>query len=200
MGGKANKMKMETIYGSRTFKGDEGLAVRLEVSARMMRSDRRVARRVERLAYTPDRLSVAKAMEAIERRLVDALWTLARLPNDRGVGFARRHGVGYLDERADLYANAVANGGWLTNPPPPPPPSGKAIDAMDEPLEWLRLLERSRAKLLSEGAMSRCGNMENPVRWRHIQAKLQLTGVTIRTMQRWYESALRELHAVGVRP
>jgi hypothetical protein len=171
VGGKANKMKMETIYGSRTFKGEEARAIVREVSHRMMaRSDRRVARRVE------------------------------RLPNDRGVGFARRHGVGYLDERADLYANAVDNGGWLTNPPPPPPPSGKAIDAMDEPLEWLRLLERSRAKLLSEGALSRCGNMENPVRWRRIQSKLQLTGVTIRTMQRWYEAALRELHAVGVRP
>jgi hypothetical protein len=134
-------------------------------------------------------------MFAVEQRIVEALWTLARLPNDRGIGFATRNGVGYLDERADLYANAVTNGGWLSTAPRPAPPSAKAIDAMHEPLEWLRHLERSQAKLVTAGAMSRRGDMDNPVRWSRIRVSLGMEGLTIRTLQRRYENGLRDIVA-----
>lgn len=189
-------MRQVTVMGSRTLSPEEAAAVRMEVSRSFrQRQEQSFERRVQRVAHCPERMSVAKAMFAVEQRLVEALWTLARLPNDRGVGFASRNGVGYLEERADLYANAVANGGWLTVPPKPAPPSAKAIDAMHEPLDWLRFLDRPIAKLLSEGAMSRCGDMANPVRWSRIRKKMGLEHLTVRTLQRRYEGALRDIVA-----
>lgn len=187
-------MRMVAIVRSRTVSGDEAKAVALEASRSFrQRQEERFDRRVCRFSHSPERLSVAKAMFAVEQRIVEALWTLARLPNDRGIGFASRNGVGYLDERADLYANAVAAGGWLTTAPRPAPPSAKAIDAMHEPLEWMRQLERSTAKLLTEGAMSRRGDMANPVRWSRIRKKLEMEHLSIRTVQRRYEQALRDI-------
>lgn len=180
----------------------EGKVIALEAARaiRQKQEDERLNRRVKRLAHCPERASIAKAMFAIEARLVEALWTLARLPDDRGIGFAKRNGVSYLNERADLYANAVAAGGWLTTPPRPEPPSGRAIDAMYEPLEWLRLLERDQAKLLSEGAMNRRGKMANNIGWSRVRAKFPyMHHLTIRTIQRRYEQALRDLIAAGVR-
>lgn len=188
------QMRMQAIHGSRTYTGEEAKAVVLEASrAFRQRAEARLNRRLSRLPACPERLSVAKAMFAVEQRIVEALWTLARLPSDRGIGYASRNGVGYLDERADLYANAVAAGGWLTVPPKPAPPSGRAIDAMHEPLDWLRHLDRAQAKLLTEGAMSRRGDMANPVRWSRIRKKLEMEHVTIRTMQRHYEQAIRDI-------
>jgi hypothetical protein len=192
-------MRIETIVGSKTYKGAEGLAIRLEASrALAQRREAKLSRRVNRLAHCPERLSVAKAMFAIEQRLVEALWTLARLPNDRGIGFAQRNGVGYFHDYADKVEQAKA-AGWLTTPPKPSPPDARAIDAMSEPLEWLRLLDRGNAKLLSEGAMSRRGDMANPVRWSKIRKSLEMEHLTIRTLQRRYEQALRDLIASGVK-
>lgn len=189
-------MRMVAVSGSQTFTGEQAKVVSLAASRSFReRQAERLDRRVRRLSGCPERVSVAKAMFAVEQRIVEALWTLARLPNDRGIGFATRNGIGYLDERGDLYANAVAAGGWLTVPPKPSPPSAKAIDAMHEPLEWLRQLDRSQAKLLSEGAMSRRGDMANPVRWSRIRKKLDMEGFTIRTLQRRYEQGLRDIVA-----
>jgi hypothetical protein len=187
-------VRMITVVGNRVLCEEEGKALRLEISraSQLRIESNRLSRRLEWVARQPtERRSVARAMFSVEQRLVEALWTLARLPNDRGIGFAQRNGVGYLDERADLYANAVANGGWLSVRPRPAPPSARAIDAMHEPMEWLRILERPQAKLLTEGAMSRRGDMANPVRWSRIRKKLELEGLTIRTLQRRYEAALR---------
>jgi hypothetical protein len=168
----------------------------LEISNQFRRrQEQQLERRMQRISHIPERLSVAKAMFSVEQRLVEALWTLARLPNDRGIGFAQRNGIGYLDERADLYANAVANGGWLTVAPRPAPPSARAIDAMHEPLDWLRMLDRAQAKLLTEGAMSRRGDMANPVRWSKIRKKLEMDHLTVRTLQRRYEAAVRAIVA-----
>lgn len=184
----------EVIHGSKVYKGEEAKAVRVAASLSFRaRQEERFERRTRRVSHCPERLSVAKAMFAVEQRIVEALWTLARLPNDRGIGFASRNGVGYLDERADLYANAVAAGGWLTNAPRPAPPSARAIDAMHEPLEWMRCLGRPAQKLLTEGAMSRRGDMANPVRWSRIRKILDMEGLTIRTLQRRYEQALRDI-------
>jgi hypothetical protein len=187
-----SNVRQVTIHGERVLGAEEAAILRVEISRTFRaRQQQRLESRVSRFARCPERLSVAKAMFAVEQRLVEALWTLARLPNDRGIGFAQRNGVGYLDERSDLYANAVANGGWLTVPPKPAPPSAKAIDAMHEPMDWLAMLDRSQAKLLTEGAMSRRGDMANPVRWSRIRKKLELEHLTVRTLQRRYEAALR---------
>lgn len=172
----------------------EGQVIALEACRSIrQRQEERLNRRVKRLSHCPERTSVAKAMFAVEQRLVEALWTLARLPNDKVIGFASRNGVGYLDERADLYANAVANGGWLTVPPRPAPPSARAIDAMYEPLEWLRHLERAQAKLLTEGAMSRRGDMANLIKWSRIRKKMEMEHLSIRTLQRRYDQAIRDI-------
>jgi hypothetical protein len=185
-----------TMMGQRVLGHEEAAAVRLELSNQFRRrQEQQLERRTRRVTHVPERLSVAKAMFSVEQRLVEALWTLARLPNDRGIGFAQRNGVGYLDERADLYANAVANGGWLTVAPRPAPPSARAIDAMHEPLDWLRMLDRAQARLLTEGAMSRRGDMANPVRWSKIRKKLEMEHLTVRTLQRRYEAAVRAIVA-----
>jgi hypothetical protein len=185
-----------TMIGNRVLGDEEAAQIRLQLSRQFRyRQQASLERRVSRISGCPERLSVAKAMFSVEQRLVEALWTLARLPNDRGVGFAQSHGIGYIEERADIYANAVANGGWLTVAPRPAPPSAKAIDAMHEPLDWLRLLDRSQAKLLSEGAMSRRGDMANPIRWSRIRKKLEMEHLTVRTLQRRYDAALRMIVA-----
>jgi hypothetical protein len=184
------------MMGQRVLGHEEATALRLELSNQFRRrQEQQLERRTQRVSHIPERLSVAKAMFSVEQRLVEALWTLARLPNDRGIGFAQRNGVGYMDERADLYANAVANGGWLTVEPRPAPPSARAIDAMHEPLDWLRMLDRCQAKLLTEGAMSRRGDMANPVRWSKIRKKLEMEHLTVRTLQRRYEAAVRAIVA-----
>lgn len=195
MKGRRNMRMDRTEYGSQVLTGQAAMALRISVSERM--GARALVRRQERAMQrhdgSPERQSVAIAMLAVEERIVKALWTLARLPNDKGIGFASRNGVGYLEERADIYANAVAAGGWLTTAPRPAPPSARSIDAMHEPLEWMRCLERSQAKLLTEGAMSRRGDMADPVRWSRIRKKLEMEHLTIRTLQRRYEQALRDI-------
>lgn len=192
-------MRMVAIVGRSEYRGEEAKAVVLAASRSFRdRAEAHIDRRIRRFNGCPERLSVAKAMFAIEQRIVEALWTLARLPNDRGIGFAQRNGVGYFHDYADKVEQAKA-AGWLTTPPKPSPPDARAIDAMTEPLEWLRLLERGNAKLLSEGAMSRRGDMANPVRWSRIRKSLEMEHLTIRTLQRRYEQALRDLIAVGVK-
>jgi hypothetical protein len=66
---------------------------------------------------------------------------------------------------------------------------------MHEPLDWLRMLDRAQAKLLTEGAMSRRGDMANPVRWSKIRKKLEMDHLTVRTLQRRYEAAVRAIVA-----
>jgi hypothetical protein len=198
---KGKNMRMVAIVGSRTYTGAEAKALSVAASHSFRaRQEEKLNRRLKRLSHCPERLSVAKAMFAVEQRIVEALWTLARLPNDRGVGFANRHGVDYVMDRADKWAAAVAGGGWLNTPPRPAPPRAADIDAMHEPLEWLRLLDRDQARLLSEGAMYRRGDMAKNINWNRLRSKFpQYAGLTIRTIERRYEQALRDLVALGVK-
>lgn len=188
-------MRQVTVIGERVLAAEEAQVIRLELSRSFReRQQQRLERRVKRLARHPERLSVAKAMFAVEQRIVLALWTLHRLPNDRGIGYASRNGIDYMLERAEQYANAVAAGGWLTEAPRPSPPTAKAIDAMHEPLSWLSLLDRDRAKLLTEGAMYRRGDMARNISWNRIKERnKQWCGLTVRTLQRRYEQALRDI-------
>jgi hypothetical protein len=168
-------------------------AVLIQASERFRhRAQQRFSRTAERLSGQPERLSIRNAMLSVEQRLVEALWTLARLPNDRGIGFARQNGIGYLDERTDLYANAVANGGWLTVPPRPAPPSARAIDAMHEPLDWLRHLDRSHARVLTLGAQYKRGDMARNIGWTRVRhGNPELNGYSSRHLARMYQDGLR---------
>lgn len=191
----SSKMRQITIMGSRELAPEEAAAVRLQVSRSMrQREEDRYARQSRRLAHHPERLSVAKAMLSVERRLVTALWTLARLPNDRGIGFATRNGVGYLDERSDLYANAVENGGWLTVAPKPAPPDARAIDAMNEPLEWMRFLDRKTARILTIGAQYKRGDVARNVGWTRLRERhAELRDYSARYLARCYQEGLRTI-------
>jgi hypothetical protein len=124
-----------TIYGSRELTGEAAVALRISVSDRMrLDQERKVQRRYERAmarrTSANDHPSIVLQALWVESQIVSALWTLARLPEDRGNGYATRHGVGYIEERTDLYANAIANGGWLTVPPKAGPPTAKEVDAL----------------------------------------------------------------------
>jgi hypothetical protein len=186
-----------TVIGQRVLSPEDATRIRLEASQIVRaRAQHRFQRQAHRLADRPERLSVANAMLSVEQRLVEALWTLARLPNDRGIGFASRNGVGYLDERADLYANAVANGGWLTTAPRPAPPSARAIDAMHEPLDWLRHLDRHHARIVTLGAQFKRGDIARNIGWTRIrQRHVELKDYSSRYLARIYSEGLRTIVA-----
>lgn len=186
----------ETIHGSRTLSGEDATALRIEVSRSIrQRAEQRFDRAERRLADAPERLSVRRAMLSIEQRLVEALWTLARLPGDRGIGYAKRNGLGYFHEYADKVEQAKA-AGWLTTAPMAAPPDAKAIDAMHEPLDWLRYLDRERARILTLGAQYKRGDMARNIGWARIRERNpELKDYSARYLARRYHEALRTLVA-----
>lgn len=140
-----------------------------------------------------DRASVKRAMRAVEARLVEALWTLARLPEPgKGQGIC---GLRYVHDAADRFANAVANGGrWEDATPRPALPSARAIDRMEEPLGWLALLGRDTGKLVAVAAGTKRGDVDRNVSWGRVRLALpDFGGLSVRTLQRRYEAALRSL-------
>lgn len=192
----------QTVHGARILEGDEAAAVRMEASDRFR--SRQVQRRFERQAIrersTQDRPAVALRMLEVESRIVEALWTESRLPAPMGNAGATRHGIRYLDERSDLYANAVQNGGWLTVPPSPAPPSAREIDDADPesgPLSWLRFLDREDAKLVTVAAGQKRGDVARNVSWRRVKQSLpRLVGLEPATLSRRYNAAIRQIVAM----
>lgn len=151
----------------------------------------------EREKYHPsdiqDRPSIKRAMKAVETRIVEAVWTLARLPDsDSG---PRSCGIAYIQEPSDRWANAVEKG-WEAPVPRPSRPSPRAIDAMYQPLEWLSLLHRPQALLVSVAAGTKCGDVERRIVWNRVRKSLPESQTqSIRTLQRRYESGIREIVA-----
>lgn len=190
-------MRMITIHGSKRLEGQEAIAVRLSASRSFLaRAENvRASRQASRVSGLPERDSVQKAMLLVEHRIAEALWVLARLPGDRGIGFSARNGVSYIPDRIDNYAAALE--GKLSVPPPkPPPPSSKAIDAMFEPLDWLKLIPRDQARLLTIGAQSKRGDVSRNISWARMRVSFpELAGLSTRTCQRRYQDALRAIVA-----
>jgi hypothetical protein len=191
------RMRMVTIHGSKMLAGQEAVALRIAASRSFLEKAEvaRANRQACRLPDAPERQSVQKAMLLIEHRLVEALWVLARLPGERGIGYAARNGISYMPDRIDNYAAALE--GKLTAPPPKPaPPSSKAIDAMHEPLDWLKLLPREQARLLTIGAQSKRGDVSRNISWPRMRhSHPELAGLSTRTCQRRYSDALRSIVA-----
>jgi hypothetical protein len=200
-GGFVRRQKVRTVvvHNGRELSREQGQAVVLDASRAFdaKRLQARMARVEKRHAQTPERLSIEKAMLAVEERLVKAYWVLARLPNDKGIGFAKRNGVDYSEEREDRFANAVAAGGkWEQIAPRPPVPSGREIDAMQEPFDWLRWLEESDARVLAAGAMWKRGDSGRNVNWIRVRAsRPELEGFTTDMLKVKYRHALREIVA-----
>jgi hypothetical protein len=192
---KGNKVRMVAIVGSQEFSGKDATAVILDASnAFRQRQAERLSRRVHRINGSPERLSVQRAMLAVEDRLVHALWVLARLPNERGVGYATRHGIDYTPDRVDRYAEAVAAGGWRDSAPRPAVPSAKAIDQMYEPLSWLKFLDRTTARLLTVAAQSKRGETACNISWGRVRQTLpELKDYTTNRLHRVYRDGLRTI-------
>lgn len=186
-------MRVETIYGSQTLKGAEGLALRVEVSRRMAeRHEAKLERRVTRLSGCPERLSVAKAMFAVEQRIVEAYWVLGRSTTSPGPRRQSQHGIEYMLERDDKWGAAVAGGGWLNERPAPPPATSQEVDRADRALEWLVLLDKQTASVVAAGARSKQGDAKRRVNW--IRVRNQLPNCAL-----WSASMLHRTYKNGLR-
>lgn len=194
LGMRGKPMRQITVMGGRTLPKEEAAAVRLEVSRAIgaAQSRQRLVMLAQRNAVSTERPSVARAMLAVEDRLVRAFWTIARLPGDR-IGGNGRCGLDYVAERGDLNGYADAAGGkWESIAPRPPLPSAKDIDDAKAAIDWLLLLEsESLRKVLVVGATSKRGEVARRVPWTRLRRILG--SYTERHLRRKYQEALRTI-------
>jgi hypothetical protein len=193
-------MKVVTEFRGRQVMGEEGERLRREAAigvevTRILASRSRADRPVD----APDRDALRRAIGAVEARLVEALWTLARLPMGRGPAGPRQHGLDYIQDQAQIFANAVAAGGkWEQHAMRPPRPSAKAIDAMHEPLSWITtdFLPRDRCMLVMVAASLKRGDVARNVNWARVVERLpDLKPLSVRRLQQRYQDGLRAIVA-----
>jgi hypothetical protein len=193
-------VKVVTEFRGRQVMGEEGARLRREAAigvevTRILASGARADRPID----APDRESLKRAINAVEARLVEALWTLARLPMGRGPGGPRQHGLDYVQDQAQLFANAVAAGGkWEQPAMRPPRPSARAIDAMHEPLSWITtdFLPRDRCMLVMVAASLKHGDPARNVNWARVVERLpELRTLSVRRLQQRYQDGLRAIMA-----
>ncbi len=184
--------KQQTIYGSRTLTGEDAASVRLEASRRFraQQEHRQIVQTLARKppAGEPDRAS----LHAIEERIVKGLWILEISTDSDGPRTARRHGVGYMPDAIDHWADAIAKGGWETPPSAPPVPSNKEIDEAKRAKQWIEYLDEGQARLLTVAAMTKRGDRERRINWNYVKERLRIpAGLSNRTLQDRYSRALR---------
>lgn len=157
----------------------------------------RLEQRVRRLSVAPDRMSISKAMLAVEERLVKAFWTIARQPASHlNPALSSRNGVSYIHDRMDTHARyADAPGGkYEAIAPRPALPNSKEIDAASKALDWLLLVDERRRKILVAGATSKRGDAGRNINWARLRLLLpEFADCTTRTLQDRYRQALREI-------
>lgn len=154
----------------------------------------RINLEVERTALRPlcvhDRPSIKRALDAVEARLVEATWTLFRMPGDqrpRGVFWPE-----YPEERRDRWGRAVENEGrWDHIRIRPAVPSSREIDRMLPTLDWLNTLPRDQARVVFAAALSKRGEVKRNVSWRRVREWTQETALSIRSLQLRYVDGLR---------
>jgi len=188
-------MREITVIGERVLSVDEATAVRAEMTASFrLKQEQRLQSRVLRFPDAPDRRSVAVAMLAVEIRLVKAFWTIARQPGQSSSSLGQC-GIAYIHDRSDVHARYAdaAGGKWEAIAPRPSLPSSKEIDAANEALDWLLLIgDEGLRRLLVVGATSKRGDAGRRINWIRLRPSLpSFHGMTIRTIQRHYQQALR---------
>lgn len=192
-------MNIITIANGRELKGEEAKRIRIEasyglkVAQHFSEQEREVERQRRRPMDVDDRPSIHRAMVAVEARIVEALWTLARLPGGgTGPGSC---GIAYVQDAADRWANAVEKG-WERAAPRPARPSPRAIDAMHEPLEWLSFLPKHQAMLISVAGGTKRGDVDRNISWSRVRKSLPaVADQSIRTLQHRYTGGIREIVA-----
>lgn len=190
--------KLVVHHGSKELPTEEGKVLLIDLSMRMgaQRLQRRLELIHERHQGFPERRSVAIAMLAVEEQVVKALWTIARQPLGRVAPIASgRCGIEYTHDRSDvhsIYADA-AGGKWDTAAPRPSLPSARDITIADKVQDWLLLIEDEELRrLLVIGATSKRGDAGRKIAWPRLRPSLpQYAHVTMRTLQRRYDEALR---------
>lgn len=166
-------------------------------AAVLVDADRPIEARLKPV-HAPDRASVKRAMEAVEARLVEAIWTLARLPDrEKGWLHQARHGLDYIEERGDRWGRAVdpAPGkavGFDPVPMRPAPPAARAIDRMYAPLTWLQQLDRRTALVVYWACASMRGDPAANVSWERVKAASGVQ-VTRQRLAQIYEAGLRAI-------
>lgn len=185
--------KTEVMVGSRVLPPETGKAVLAQVSESFHNT--RLRRRLERCEmrhrHTPERLSVEKAMLAVEERFVAAMWVLERaLPQEGVAGYGNRAGMDYLREEEDHWLA----GRWQHIAPRPAVPSGREIDAARKAHGWVRHLDELQARVLTVGAMSKRGDSARKVNWNRVRSRLpEIESYTVRHLQGLYSGALRAI-------
>jgi len=167
-----------SVEASRSLRDRRELRLREEQSARLARA---------RFRYeAPERNSIRRLADVVERRLVSALWTLSRLPSGARGGSC---GLNYIHTKEEIFAAAVDRGGFAR--PSMGSPTPKEIDAMHEPLSWLEWLPRDLAAIVRSAAESKEGREETNIAWGKVRAQVpSAAGLTVRTLQRRYDSGL----------
>lgn len=188
-------MRQVTVIGSRVLSADEASKVRAEMTARfrlLQEAALEQRQRIPRLEASPDRASVAKAMLAVESRLVKAFWTIARLPGER-LGGNGRCGLDYVPERGDWSGYADAAGGkWESVAPRPPIPSARDIDQAKEALDWLLLVpNEALRRIIVVGATAKRGDVGRGVPWPRLRHTLG--NYTERHLRNKYQEGLRTI-------
>lgn len=194
---KGKRMKMEVIENGRSVPKELHSAVLIGASERFhARYDAtRLARRLERAEHLPvERRSVARAMLAVETRIVEAYWVLGLSTSNPLPRESSRNGIGYLFEQSDQDArySDAASQNWQSVIPRPPVPSGREIDDADLALEWIRLLSREQAEIVSSGARSKRGDVNRRVNWIRVRAQMP-------KFLEWSAQRLRRSYADGIR-
>jgi hypothetical protein len=197
-----HQLRIVTIVNGKELSGPEAERVRIEASyglkaGVMIAESSRMRRTVDRLSYAPDRLSTAKAMLAVEQRLVKAFWTIAKQPMPRlSPSEDNRNGISYIHDRLDTHARYTdAPGGkYETIAPRPSIPGPDEIDAASNALDWLLLVDERYRKILVVGATSKRGDAGRNISWNRLRIHLKEFGdLPTRTLQDRYRQALREI-------
>lgn len=195
-------LKLVTLVNGREVTGAEAERVRIEASygvkaGLMIAETCRLERREARLAAAPERRSIARAMLAVEERLVKAFWTIAKQPMGRLAPYSTdRNGISYIHDRSDIHARyADAPGGkWDTIQPRPAVPGPDEIDEASKALDWLLLVDERRRRILVVGATSKRGDAGRNISWNRLRVHLpEFADCTTRTLQDRYRQALREI-------
>jgi hypothetical protein len=186
--------KIEVYDGNRLVPKEEQPAFLAGLNARLnaRRTEHRLHARADRVKGPPERATVARAMLAVEKAIVEAYSILGRSTTNPSPRQKRQHGVGYMLEREDKWGSAVSDGGFLSEEPPAPPPTAAEIDWSDRPLDWLQMLDHEHRTIVSAGARSKAGDVTRRVNWFRVRAQLP-------DLSEWSSDRLSRMYREGLR-